>query len=113
MADSAYSCDRRAVWRRWLPIAAIATLLSGLVYHHQSRAFSVSEMVRQWEGHGPDPDTSEFRNARASAEARAGRRQRAAPYRAGVTFLVVLGLGMLGRASQAGLRRRRGRRTSR
>jgi hypothetical protein len=98
--------------RRWLIVMAFAALLGSCVYRHQARPFSVPEWIHEWEGHGPDPGTSEFRAAQASAEHRARGRQRAAPYQAAATFLLVLGMAMLWRAGKAWRHARRGRRTS-
>ena len=92
--------------RYWFVVLAVATLLSVMVYKHQSRPFSEVEWTSDWDG-GPDPDSKEYRGSIAAGEMIARKRQAAAPYQSGFTFGIIIGLGAALRVVQARLLLRR------
>lgn len=79
---------------RLVIIVAVATLSAGLIWHHQSRPFSVVEWTADWDG-GPDINTREYRASIAVGERLALHRQEAAPYQAAGAFFVIVAIGMM------------------
>lgn len=97
IADVSNSCDNGDMKYYCLLLIAVATLLSSVVYSHQSRPFTVEEWTSDWDG-GPDRDSEEFRGSIAAGEAIARKRQSTAPYLSALAFVLVIGLGAALRA---------------
>ena len=74
----------------WIAALITAAAIGAWVLEHRSRPFSEEETIAFWEGHAPDPGTTEYIAALERAEGRARIRQAGAPRDAAIAFFLVL-----------------------